>query len=77
MFRRPLLRTSENIWSFVIIFDSSNITAIIFIRRKAKMRTMELSGVNFSTQGSELEISCFDQISLVSVCNEPQIRNFV
>ena len=50
------------IWILVIIFDRRNITATKLIRRKWKMRPMELSGVIFSMQGSESECSCCGQI---------------
>ena len=53
--RRSLLRTFETIWIFVITFECSNITASKSSRRERKMRPMELSGVNFSTHGSESE----------------------
>ena len=60
--RRSLLRTFETIWILVITLECSNITASKSIRRERKMRPMELSGVNFSTHGSESECSCFDQV---------------
>ena len=72
--RRSLLRTFETIWILVIILECSNITASKSIRRERKMRPTELSGVNFSTHGSESECSCFDQ-SHVSVCDELQSHN--
>ena len=51
--RRSLLRTFETIWILVITLEFSNITASKSIRREGKMGPMELSGVNFSTHGSE------------------------
>ena len=45
------------IWILVKIFDRSNITATKLIRRNWKIRPVELSGVIFSTQGSESECS--------------------
>ena len=60
--RRSLLRTFETIWILVITLECSNISASKMIRRERKMRPMELSGVNFSTHGSESECSCFDQV---------------
>ena len=74
--RRSLLRTFETIWILVITLECSNITASKSIRRERKMRPMELSGVNFSTHGSESECLCFDQV-FVSVCDELQSHNFV
>ena len=65
--RRSLLRAFETIWIFVITFECSNITASKSIRRERKMRSMELSGVNFSTHGSESECSCFDQVLCIRV----------
>ena len=73
--RRSLLRSFETIWILVIKLECRNITALKSIRRKRKMRPMELSGVNFSTHGSESECSCFDQA--LSVRNELQSHNFV
>ena len=75
--RRSLLRTFETIWILVITLECSNITGSKSIRRERKMRPMELSGVNFSTHGSESECSCFDQVLCVSVCDELQSHNFV
>ena len=65
--RRSLLRTFETIWIIVITLECSNITASKSIRRERKMRQMELSGVNFSTHGSESECSCFDQVFCIRV----------
>ena len=65
--RRSLLRTFETIWILVITLECSNITASKSIRRERKMRPMELSGVNFSTHGSESECSCFDQVLCIRV----------
>ena len=65
--RRSLLRTFETIWIIVITLEFSNITASKSIRRERKMRPMELSGVNFSTHGSESECSCFDQVLCIRV----------
>ena len=65
--RRPLLRTFETIWILVMTLECSNITASKSIRRERKMRPMELSGVNFSTHGSESECSCFDQVLCIRV----------
>ena len=65
--RRSLLITFETIWIFVITLECSNLTALKSIRRERKMRPMELSGVNFSTHGSESECSCFDQILCIRV----------
>ena len=65
--RRSLLRTFETIWILVITLECSNITASKSIRRESKMRPMELSGVNFSTHGSESECSCFDQVLCIRV----------
>ena len=59
---RSLLRTFETIWILVITQECIKITASKSIRRERKMRSMELSGVNFSTHGSESECSCFDQV---------------
>ena len=59
--RRSLLRTFETIWILVITLVCSNITASKSIRRERKIRPMELSRVNFSTNWSESECSCFDQ----------------
>ena len=55
--RTSLLRTFETIWILVITLECSNITASKSICRESKMRPMELSGVNFSTHGSESECS--------------------
>ena len=60
--RRSLLRTFGTIVILVITLECSNITASKSIRRERKMRPLELSGVNFSTHGSESECSCFDQV---------------
>ena len=65
--RRSLLRTFETILILVITLECSNITASKSIRRERKMRPMELSGVNFSTHGSESECSCFDQFLCIRV----------
>ena len=51
--RRSLLRIYETIWILVITLECNNITASKSILRERKMRPMELSGVKFSTQGSE------------------------
>ena len=51
----------------VITLECSNITASKSIRRERKMRPMELSGVNFSTHGSESECSYFDQVLCIRV----------
>ena len=64
---RSLLRTFETIWNLVITLECSNITASKSKRRERKMRPMELSGVNFSTHGSEPECSCFDQVLCIRV----------
>ena len=64
---RSLLGTLETIWILVITLECSNITASKSIRRERKMRPMELSGVNFSTHGSESECSCFDQVLCIRV----------
>ena len=69
MLRRSLLRTFETIWILVITLECSNITASKSIRRERTMRPMELSGVNFSTHGSESECSCFDQVMYPCVMN--------
>ena len=53
--RRSLLRSLETIWILVISIECSNIAASKSIRRERKLRPMELSGVNFSTHGSESE----------------------
>ena len=74
--RRSLLRTFETIWILVITLECSNITASKSMLRERKMRPMELSGVNFSTHGSESECSCLIK-SYVSVCDELQSHNFV
>ena len=42
-------------------------TATKSIRRERKMRPMELSGVNFSTHGSESVCPCFDQVLCIRV----------
>ena len=60
--RRSLLKTFETIWILVITLECSIIPASKSFRRDRKMRPMELSGVNFSTKGSESECSCFDQV---------------
>ena len=65
--RRSLLRTFETIWILVITLECSNITASKSIRRERKMRQMELSGVIFSTHGSESECSCFDQVLCIQL----------
>ena len=65
--RRPLLRTIETILILVITLKCSNITASKSIRRERKMRPMELSGVKFSTHGSESECSCLDQVLCIRV----------
>ena len=65
--RRSLMRAFETILILVIILECSNITASKSIRRERKMRPMELSGVNFSTHGSESECSCFDQVLCIRV----------
>ena len=65
--RRSLLIHFETIWILVITLECSNITASKSMRRERKMRPMELSGVNFSTQGSESECSCFDQVLCIRV----------
>ena len=65
--RRSLLRTFETIWIRVITLECSNITASKSIRRERRMIPMELSGVNFSTHGSESECSCFDQVLCIRV----------
>ena len=65
--RTSLLRTFETIWILIITLECSNITASKSIRLKMKMRQMELSGVNFSTHGSESECSCFDQVLCIRV----------
>ena len=67
VFKRSLLRTFETIWILVITLECTNITASKLIRRKRKTRPMELSGVNFSTHGSESECSCFDQVLCIRV----------
>ena len=64
--RMSLLRTFETIWILVITLECSNITASKSIRRERKEIPIELSGVNFSTHGSESECSCFDQV--LSIC---------
>ena len=65
--RKSLLRTFETIWILVITLECNNITASKSIRRERKMKPMELSGVNFSTHGSESECSCFDQVLCIRV----------
>ena len=65
--RRSLLRTVETIWILVIKLECSYITASKSIRRERKMRPMELSGINFSTHGTESECSCFDQVLCIRV----------
>ena len=65
--RRSLLRIIETIWILVITLESSNITASKLICCERKVRPMELSGINFSTHGSESECSCFDQVLCIRV----------
>ena len=64
---RSLLRTFETIWILVITLECSNITASKSIRRGRKIKPTKLSGVNFSTHGSESECSCFDQVLCIRV----------
>ena len=59
--------TFETIWILVITLECSNITVSKPIRCERKMRPMELSGVYFSTHGSESECLCFNQVLCVRV----------
>ena len=61
------MRTLDTIWILVITLECSNLTASKSIRHDRKMRPMELSGVIFSTHGSESECSCFDQVLCICV----------
>ena len=61
------MRTFETIWILVITLTCSDITASKSISRERKMRPVELSGVKFSTHGSESECSCFDQVLCIRV----------